>query len=94
MVNFIFFSNLGMVKLLQSLHIISNMKKNIFQMKIFKKITLCLFIIHSFIELKVLVSLPKVSMVHLTMKMHCNWPTDHAIDHISIELNNNTVAVQ
>ena len=32
---------------------------NIFQMKIFEKITLFLFIIYSFIELKVLMSLPK-----------------------------------
>ena len=33
---------------------------NIFQMRIFEKITLFLFLIHSFIELKVLVSLPKI----------------------------------
>ena len=35
------------------------MKINIFQMKIFWKITLFLFIIYSFVELNVLVSLPK-----------------------------------
>ena len=35
-----------------------NVKMNIFQMKIFKKITFSLFIIYSFSELKVLVSSP------------------------------------
>ena len=25
-------------------------------------------------------------MVHLSVTMHCNWPTDHAIDHSSIGL--------
>ena len=60
-------------------------------MKIFEKITLFLFIIYSFNELKVLVNLPKVSMVQLTMRMHFNWPVDHAIDHISIQLNRLTI---
>ena len=62
-----------------------------FQMKIFEKNTFFLFIIYSFNELKVLVILPKVSMVHLTIRMHCNWPADHAIDHISIQLNRLTI---
>ena len=57
MVNFIF-PKFGMVKLLQTLHIVSNVKINIFQMKIFQKITIFLFIIYSFVELNVLVSLP------------------------------------
>ena len=62
----------------------------IFQMKIFQKSTL--FLIYTFIELNVLlVSLPKVSMVHLTMRMHCNWPIDHAIDHNLIGLNRLTM---
>ena len=30
-------------------------------------------------------------MVHLAMRMHCNWPTDHAIDHSSIGLNRLTI---
>ena len=67
------------------------MKKNNFQMEISQKVTLCLFIIYSFIELKVLLSLPKVCMVHLTIRIHCNWPTDHAIDHISNEFNRLTI---
>ena len=33
----------------------------------------------------------KVSMVHLAVRMHCNWPTDHAIDHSSIGLNRLTI---
>ena len=63
------------------------MKINIFQMKIFQKITLFLFIISSFVELNVLVSLPKSFMVHLTMRIHCHWPTDHSTDHSSIGIN-------
>ena len=43
----------------ETLHIVSNMKIHIFQMKIFPKITLFLFIICSFVKLNVLVSLPK-----------------------------------
>ena len=30
-------------------------------------------------------------MVHLAMRMYCNWPTDHAIDHSSIGLNRLTI---
>ena len=30
-------------------------------------------------------------MAHLTMRMYCNWPTDHAIDHSSIGLNRLTI---
>ena len=30
-------------------------------------------------------------MVHLTVRMYCNWPTDHAIDHSSIGLNRLTI---
>ena len=30
-------------------------------------------------------------MVHLAVRMHCNWPTDHAIDHSSIGLNRLTI---
>ena len=30
-------------------------------------------------------------MVHLAMRMYCNWPTDHAIEHSSIGLNRLTI---
>ena len=30
-------------------------------------------------------------MVHLAMRMYCNWPTDHAIDHSSVWLNRLTI---
>ena len=30
-------------------------------------------------------------MVHLAVRMYCNLPTDHAIDHSSIELNRLTI---
>ena len=30
-------------------------------------------------------------MVHLAVRMYCNWPTDHAIDHSSIGLNRLTI---
>ena len=30
-------------------------------------------------------------MVHLAVRMHCNWPTDHVIDHSSIGLNRFTI---
>ena len=58
MVIFIFLKFV-MVKLFETLQSVSNMKMNIFQMKIFNEITLFLFIIHSFIRFKVLVSFPK-----------------------------------
>ena len=49
----------GMVTVFENLQTISNVKMKIFQMKIFNEITLLLFIIYSFIKLKILVSLPK-----------------------------------
>ena len=53
------------VKVFETSQLVSNVKMNIFQMKIFDKIIL-LFIFYSFIRFKVLASLPKiVSMVHL-----------------------------
>ena len=30
-------------------------------------------------------------MVHLALRMHCNWPNDHATDHSSIGLNRLTI---
>ena len=30
-------------------------------------------------------------MVHLAVRMYCNWPTDHAIDHSSVGLNRLTI---
>ena len=53
------FLKFGMVKVFETLQTISNVKINIFQMKIFYEITLLLFIIYSFVKFKVLVSLPK-----------------------------------
>ena len=189
------FLKFGMVKVFETLQTVPNVKMNIFQIKIFLEITLLLFIIYSFIQFKVSVSLPKsrvdsmsahcardhpiksrptaatfvacrerdrlpcwppiqsagvtpevnlrtsmqarkraskksilalkpradvtrspsqryqwshkknscptefflkkvslkVSMVHLAVRMHCNWSSDHTIDHISIELNRLTI---
>ena len=90
MVIFIFLK-FGMVKLFETLQTISNMKMNIFQQKIFNEITLQLFMIYSFIKFKVLISLPKSFHGPLGMRMHCNWPTDHAIDHSSIGLKRLTI---
>ena len=90
MVIFIFLK-FGMVKLFETLQTVSNMKINIFQIKIFNEITLLLFMIYSFIKFKVLVSLPKSSHGPLGITMHCNWPTDHAIDHSSIGLKRLTI---
>ena len=53
------FLKFGMVKVFDTLHTSSNVKMNIFQMKIFNENTLLLFIIYSFIKFNVLVSLPK-----------------------------------
>ena len=80
-----------MVKLFETLQTISNMKMNIFQIKIFNEIALLLFIIYSFINFKVLVSLPENVYGPLNMRMHCNWPTDHAIDHSSVGLKGLTI---
>ena len=48
-----------MVKVFETSQTVLNVKMNIFQMKIFDKIILLLFIIYSFIKFKVLVSFPK-----------------------------------
>ena len=53
------FLKFGMVKVFKTLQTVSNVKMNIFQMKIFNKITLLLYIIYSFVKFKVLGSLPK-----------------------------------
>ena len=53
------FLKFGMVKVFKTSQTVSNVKMNIFQMKIFYKITLHLFIIYSFVKFKILVSLPK-----------------------------------
>ena len=53
------FLKFGMVKVFETLQTVLNVKMNIFQMKNFNDIILLLFIISSFITLKVLVSLPK-----------------------------------
>ena len=58
MVIFIFLK-FGMVKVFKTLQIVSYVKMDIFQMKIYNEITLLLFIIYSFIKFEVLVSLPK-----------------------------------
>ena len=46
------FLKFGMVKVFETSQTVSNVKMNIFQMEIFDKITLYLFIIYSFIKLK------------------------------------------
>ena len=74
----------------ETLQTISNVNMNIFQIKIFNEITL-LFMICSFIKFKVLVSLPKSFHGPLGMRMHCNWSTDHAINHSSIGLKRLTI---
>ena len=53
------FLKIGMVKVFETLQTISNVKINIFQIKIFNEITLLLFIICSFIKFKVLAGLLK-----------------------------------
>ena len=80
-----------MVKLFETLQTISNMKMNIFHRKVFNEITPLLFMIYSFIKFKVLVSLPKSFHGPLGMRMHCDWPTDHAIDHSTIGLKRLTI---
>ena len=87
----IIFLEFGMVKLFETLQTISNMIMNIFQIKIFNEITLLLFMIYSFIKFKVLVCLPKTFHGLLGMRMLCNWPTDHAIDHSSNGLKRLTI---
>ena len=53
------FLKFGMVKVFETLETVSNMKMNIFQIKIFNEITFLLFIICNFIKFEVLVILPK-----------------------------------
>ena len=48
-----------MVKLFETLQIVSNVKMNVFQIQMLNMITLLLFIIYSFSKFKVLVNLPK-----------------------------------
>ena len=56
---FFIFLKFGMVKLFETLQTVSNVKTNIFQIKILNEITLFPFIIYTFIKFKVLVNLPK-----------------------------------
>ena len=68
------------LKIFETLHTVSNVK------------ILFLLIFYSVIKFEVLVSLPKsFHLVHLAIRMYCNWPTDHAIDHSSIVLNSLTI---
>ena len=53
------FFKFGIVKPFETLQTVSNVKMNIFQIKIFKEITLLLFVIYTLIKFKILVSLPK-----------------------------------
>ena len=72
-----------MVKVFETLQTVSNVKMNIFQMKIFNEITFLLFIIYSFIKFKVLVSLPKSfhgPLGYENILQLGNWPTGHATD--------------
>ena len=76
MVIFIFLK-FGMVKVFETLQTFSNVKMNIFHMKIFNEITLLLFVIYSFIKFKVLVSLPKSFHGPLGLEnvlQLANWP--------------------
>ena len=71
------FLKFGMMKVFETLQTVSNVKMNIFQMKIFNEITLLLFKIYSFNKFKVLVSFPK--MVHGPLVCDnvlqlANWP--------------------
>ena len=71
------FLKFGMVKVFETLQTFSNVKMNIFQMKIFNKITLLLFIIYSFVKFKVLVSLPKSfhgPLSYENVLQLANWP--------------------
>ena len=58
MIIFIFLK-LGIVKLFETLHTVSDVKINIFQIKTFNEITLVVFIIYSFIKFKFLLSFHK-----------------------------------
>ena len=78
------FLKFGMVKILELLHTVSDVKNNIFQTKRFEEITFFPFMIYSFIKFKVLSSLPKRFHGPLTIRIHCYWLTDHAIEHSSI----------
>ena len=49
----IYFLKFGMLKVFETLETVSNVKMNIFQIKIFIDITRLLFVIHSFIKFKV-----------------------------------------
>ena len=76
MVIFIFLK-FGMVKVFETLQTVSNVKMNIFHMKIFNEITLLVFVIYSFIKFKVLVSLPKSCHGQLGLEnvlQLANWP--------------------
>ena len=53
------FLKFGMVKVFETLYTVSNVKMNIFQIKLLNEITLLLFIFYSFIRFEVSVSLPK-----------------------------------
>ena len=71
------FLKFGMVKVFENLQTVSNVKINIFQMKIFNDITLLLFIISGFITFKVLVSLPKRfhgPLDYENVLQLANWP--------------------
>ena len=85
------FLKFGMVKLFETLQTVSNVKMNIFQIKIFNEITLLLFIIYNFIKFKVLVNLPKSFHGLFGCEKVLELATDHAIDHISIGLNRLTI---
>ena len=71
------FLKFGMVKVFETLQTVSNVKMNIFQIKILDEITLLLFIVDSFIKFKVLVSLPKCfhgPLGYENVLQLANWP--------------------
>ena len=82
------FLKFGMVKLLETSHTVSNVNRNIFHIKIFEEIIFFLVMIQSFLKLKCYRNSRK--SFPLTV-IHCNWPTNHAIDHNSTGYNKLTI---
>ena len=68
------------------INITTEMKLNIFLIKIFDEITLFLLIICSFLTSKVSVSLSKSFHAPLDHENALNWPPDHYIDNSSTGL--------
>ena len=86
------FLKYGMMKLLETLQTVLNVKMNIWQIKICNEINLFVFIIYSFIKFKVLVSFPKSFHGLLNYEnalQLANW--SNSIDNSSILFNKLTI---